>query len=405
MMRRRRFNKKARAPLGSPSLSPIVQVRNVPPLARLLLFVRAGGHCEFDGCNRYLIQHHLTLTEGNFAEVAHIVAFRPDGPRGRATARPRDIHTAANLMLLCPTCHKLIDDHPENYSKRTLATYKRQHEKWIERVTSLGPDRKTCLMVVRSPIGKQTVSIPFDHMLEAVAPRYPISRQGLEIDLTNLLEEGHAVTQAAEQNIATRLARFFEPGGEWEQAGHLSLFALAPMPLLIFLGTQLSNKVPLDLYQRHRDTEDWTWKQSGKPVEYTFRTLHIGAEPRRAALLLSLSGTGPREHLPPEIDSSFSVYELTLSDASPDPTFLRTRRDLQNFRIAYQSALAAIAKTQGKIDEIHLFPAVPAPIAVLCGRELLPKVHPALRVYDYDKTKGGFTHQLTVNVSTLDISR
>ena len=177
----------------------------------------------------------------------------PTVPAGAKEARPRDIHTAANLMLLCPTCHKLIDDHPENYTKRTLATYKRQHEKWIERVTSLGPDRKTCLIVVRSPIGKQTVSIPFDHMLEAVAPRYPISRQGLEIDLTNLLEEGHAVTRAAEQNIATRLARFFEPGGEWEQAGHLSLFALAPMPLLIFLGTQISNKVPLDLYQRHRD--------------------------------------------------------------------------------------------------------------------------------------------------------
>ena len=83
MMRKRRFNKKARAPLESPSLSPIVQVREFPPLAPLLLFVRAGGHCEFDSCNRYLIQHHLTLTEGNFAEVAHIVAFRPDGPRGR----------------------------------------------------------------------------------------------------------------------------------------------------------------------------------------------------------------------------------------------------------------------------------------------------------------------------------
>jgi SMODS-associated and fused to various effectors sensor domain/HNH endonuclease len=397
MMPRHGFNKKFRALLRSRASSPIVEARNVPVLARLLLFVRAGGHCEFDGCNRYLIRHHLTLTEGNFAEVAHIVAFRADGPRGRERTRPGDIHNAANLMLLCPTCHKLIDDHPENYTKRALAAYKRQHEKWIERVTSLRPDRQTCLIVVRAPIGKQTVSIPFDHMLEAVAPRYPISRRGLEIDLTNLLEEGHAVTRAAEQNIAARLARFLEPGGEWEEAGHLSLFALAPMPLLIFLGTQLSNKVPLDLYQRHRDTESWTWKQWGKAVEYTFRKVRTGAQPHRVALLLSLSGTGPREHLPQEIDSSFSVYELTLSDVVPDPTFLRTRQDLENFRIAYQSSLAAILKSHGKIDEIDLFPAVPAPIAILCGRELLPKVHPALRVYDYDKTQGGFTHQLTVN--------
>ena len=229
----------------SASPAPIISVRSVPSIERLLLFVRAGGRCEFDGCNRYLIAHPLTLTEGNFGQVAHIVAFRPDGPRGQIGIRPQNIHNAGNLMLLCPQCHKLIDDHPDHYTKRTLIEYKRRHEKWIRRVTSLGPDRKTALIIVKSPIGKQTISIPFDHMLEAVTPRYPISREGLEIDLTNLLEESDTVTQAAQENIARRLARFFEPGGEWQQAGHVSLFALAPMPVLVFLGTQLSNKVPL----------------------------------------------------------------------------------------------------------------------------------------------------------------
>jgi len=33
---------------------------------------------------------------------------------------------------------------------------------------------------------------------------------------------------------------------------------------------------------------------------------------------------------------------------------------------------------------------------VLCGRELLPKVHPQLRVFDFNKETGGFTFQLTV---------
>jgi hypothetical protein len=30
------------------------------------------------------------------------------------------------------------------------------------------------------------------------------------------------------------------------------------------------------------------------------------------------------------------------------------------------------------------------------GRELLPKVHPKLRVFDFNKETGGFTFQLTV---------
>jgi hypothetical protein len=82
----------------------------------------------------------------------------------------------------------------------------------------------------------------------------------------------------------------------------------------------------------------------------------MGTEPHRVALLLSLSGTGPREHLPSEIDSSFSVYELTLSDALPDPTFLRTRQDLENFRIAYQSALAAILNLNNALRQGSVSP-------------------------------------------------
>ena len=391
-------NRASKSKVSEPhSLSPVVTVRGVPSTERLFLFVRAGGRCEFDGCNCYLLAHPLTWIEGNFAQVAHIVAFRPEGPRGNVRTRPVDIHNVANLMLLCPQCHKLIDDHPDLYTKRTLIEYKKKHEKWIKRVTSLGPDRKTSLIVVKSPIGKQSISIPFDHMLEAVSPRYPVSREGLEIDLTNLLEEGEAVTEAAKQTIAARISRFFEPGGEWQEAGHVSLFALAPMPMLMFLGTQLSNKIPLDLYQRHRDTETWTWKLTGKPIQYLFRTIQTGTDPTRAALSLCLSGSGPRDNLPAGIDSCFSIYEISLRDIIPSPTFLRTRGDLENFRTAYQSALAEITKIHPHLAEIHVFPAVPAPLAVLCGRELLPKVHPALRVYDYQKTKGGFVDQLTVN--------
>jgi hypothetical protein len=379
------------------SLSPVVQLRRIPDLTRLLLFVRAGGRCEFDGCPRYLMEHPVTLTEGNFAQMAHIVAFRTDGPRGRVRSRPKNIHALQNLMLLCPQCHKLIDDHPKEYTRRALWEYKRRHEKWIKQATGLSPERKTALLVFTAPIGKQTVSISYDHMLEAVAPRYPISREGLEIDLTNLLEENPAVTAVAKQSIADRLARYFEPKGEWQRTGHVSLFALGPMPLLIFLGSQLSNKVSTDLFQRHRDSENWTWKKYGRPIQYKFRTLQTGSDNSRVALLLCLSGSGPRENLPPEIDATYSVYELTLDGSTPSPTFLSLREDLDNFRIVYQDALAEIAKIHGSLKELDVFPAVPAPVAVLCGRETLPKVHPALRVYDYDQAKGGFKYQLTVN--------
>ncbi len=53
---------------SSKSASPVDDVtsRAIDPKIRLHLFVVADGHCEFTGCNDYLIEHHLTLTPSNW---------------------------------------------------------------------------------------------------------------------------------------------------------------------------------------------------------------------------------------------------------------------------------------------------------------------------------------------------
>jgi hypothetical protein len=377
--------------------SPIVKpTRKVPVFVRICLFVRAGGRCQFDSCNNYLLEHHVTLTEGNFAQFAHIVAFREDGPRGKET-RPPDINDVSNLMLLCPKCHKLIDDHPGRFTRVTLEGYKQRHEERIRHVTGLGPEQKTSILVMKSKIGTQTVGIPFDHIIQALTPRYPYSKEGLTIDLTQLSVDSGGFIQAACDTIREQLSGFFGAGGEVKKTGHVSLFALAPMPLLAFLGNQLSNKVPLDLYQRHRDTEDWSWKTGGEPVKYSFEKIRGGTEGSRVVLMVALSGVLNLDDLPPEIAKDVAAYRLTLGNSVPMTTFLRTRRDLDEFRNQYQLAIATIVRDYPSVREIDFFPAAPAPIAVLCGRELLPKVHPALRIYDKDKNKGGFTYTLTIN--------
>lgn len=394
-----RKNKKRIHPSTKRKHSPhIVNVtRKIKDLTRLLLFVRAGGRCEFDGCNRDLLEHHVTLTEGNFAQMAHIVAFSVDGPRGRSN-RPKEINAVDNLMALCPACHKLIDDDPEKFTKATLVTYKEQHERRVKYVTGLNPDQKTSVVILKSKIGQQTVAVPFDHVLEATAPRYPASRDGLVIDLTVLPTDSSSFLGAACDTIKTDLQTFFGPTGEYRKTGHISLFALSSIPILAYFGTQLSSKVPAEIYQRHRDSEKWTWKRDGKTsAAYSFRRVRPGNTAVNVALVMSLSGAIPLEDLPASIDNTFSVYELTLDGATPSPTFLNTRADLREFRIAYQGAIATITKEHPGITSVHVFPAVPAPVAVLIGRELLPKAHPELRIYDRDKAAGGFVYQLTIN--------
>jgi hypothetical protein len=380
------------------SASPVeIPKRKIPDLSRLLLFVRAGGRCEFDGCNEYLLRHHLTLTEGNFSQIAHIVAFKPEGPRGKSLPRPADINDISNLMLLCPRCHKLIDDNPSDYTRKTLEEYKRRHEDRILHLTGLGPDLKTTVVQLKAKIRGQSVDIPVSQVTEAVAPRYPTDRRGFVIDLTSIHGDDAPFLQTAKQTIKYKIEQLYAPGMDIERTRHISLFALAPIPLLIFLGNQLSNKIPVELYQRHRNTENWRWKTSGKPVTYKFRQIQSGVDPSKVALILSLSGTIHLEDLPPEIDKKFFIYEITLAGKTPNPNFLRIKEDLDRFKDIYQACLRTIMRDHGKLETIHLFPAIPAPIAVLCGRELFPKVDPSLRIYDNDKSKGGFNFSLEVN--------
>jgi hypothetical protein len=338
----------------------------------------------------------LTLTEGNFAQIAHVVAFKPDGPRGRAGIRPADINKLENLMLLCPACHKLIDDHPHDFSRRALEEYKERHESRIRHVTALGPNQRTSVLTFTANIGKQMVSIPFDQITEATAPRYPLSKQGTLIDLTAVNDDASFLL-AATKTIDQKIDRLYQTGSEALQAGHISVFALGPIPLLAFLGSKLSNKVGIALFQRHRDTENWTWKKEGQPLQYEFRKLRTGTIRENVALVLSISGTVPERNLPKDIDKRFSVYEITSQNVAPSPTLLRMETDLENFRVVYQQAIGTIVHNHGLIEAVRLFPAIPAPIAVLCGRELLPKAHPGLLVYDYDKSKTGFVFQLRIN--------
>jgi hypothetical protein len=80
------------------------------PLTRTILWAKAGGRCQYAGCNKLLIGDLISGAEDkNFGFVAHIVADTPDGPRGdpiRSALLSNDIN---NVMLLCSVHHKLID--------------------------------------------------------------------------------------------------------------------------------------------------------------------------------------------------------------------------------------------------------------------------------------------------------
>lgn len=186
------------------------------------------------------------------------------------------------------------------------------------------------------------------------------------------------------------------PDGPLRDIAHASVFALGPIPLLVEFGARLTDKISCDFFQKHQDTEDWAWKTDGNPVRYEFSLLRAAPVGAPVVLCLALSGTIDPNDLPEEFGGEAAVYELRPAGRVPSRSFLNTRADLGNFRLAYVDALGSIAEDHGVGSAINIIPAIPAPVAVMCGRARHPKAQGPLRVYDLLRDRRGYVFRLEI---------
>lgn len=379
--------------------SPVTRItrRKINSNTVLQLYVAAGGRCEFRGCNRPLTRHHLTHRNGNFGEVAHIVAFSKGGPRGNSALRPVDIHDPNNLMLLCPHCHKEIDTHADQYPVELLQAYKLDHEQRVGFATGVTKEHQTAIVQLVARINNQVTKIPTAQIHAAVEPKYPLERPNCLIDLNSLSLDDDDAIGVLTRVIDRSITNFLNSNLYGEPVQHVSIFALAPIPAMVYLGYRLGNTVPADLYRHHRDTDDWIWQTKQNPVQFTYHCIQEGTDPTAVALLLSISGKVSLNSLPASITGRFFVYEIAPVSGNPSTNCLKTIQELENFKRTYEELRRLLFQAHPNLATIHLFPAVPSPVAVLCGRELMPKVDPSLAVYDYNKRSGGFNLVLEVN--------
>src|SRR5258707_461104 len=81
-----------------------------------------------------------SLTPIVVGEEAHIVAEEDNGPRGDPSMPISERNAYPNLILLCPTHHRVIDkDHGVHFSVTRLQGMKAAHEALVER-RRLGAD-------------------------------------------------------------------------------------------------------------------------------------------------------------------------------------------------------------------------------------------------------------------------
>jgi hypothetical protein len=170
--------------------------------------------------------------------------------------------------------------------------------------------------------------LEYTDLAKALLPeRYPArGRQTIDIELRGSAfgDQEPAFWHIERENLQRQFAAKLTPSLESREIGHLSVFALAPQPLLIELGRLLGDITPASVYQRHREPAGWRWAEDGDPLRLKVHQPAEGGQ--TVALILALSATVEAARVEKLLGPGVAVW--VVQAAHPNNDILRRSDDL-----------------------------------------------------------------------------
>lgn len=366
-----------------------LQRKVVPEGTRTRVWAKAAGRCVL--CATYLLDttdwfwHAIPV-----GQIAHIVGAGSgkNAPRGGSDLGAKERAFEENLLLLCYRCHKRIDDknYRNKYTVEFLTEMKRLHERRVREVTDFATLRPTSVVTVSADIRGTAAPISLAHIAEALRSE---GYTGMGDDTRNgaftLHLPGNANDGWAWDAHRTGIDRLIERIADAVTAGDIqtvSVFALAPIPSLVYLGSKLDDKTETRLFTRKRvdDVTAWTWEDEVPPPTFSTVVRPSATRGDEATVIVELSSPVKESRLP---SSLTSLPRVTISPEGqmPHPELLNTRGALATFARVWREALARIEKELPDVRKLHLIASVSAPAAITMGRHRMRSAQPTLVVY------------------------
>jgi hypothetical protein len=373
---------------------------SIPLWVQNELWARAAGRCEFRGCNELVFLDTLTQKRSNISAISHIVAYSPDGPRGDPVRSKKLEKDISNLILTCRKHGKIIDDHDkvEEYSEELLLEFKREHEDRIRMLTEIKEDAQTHVLLVQAPIDGCDFAIDETRVFQALLPKYPAEETAVLIDLCpmSLSATADGFFPLMAQSLSDKVRALLGRRAGRPRIRTLSVFALAPVPLLVHLGRELGDIQQVDLYQKHRRGESWTWKEEETTAEEFYEVTRPESPELEGpiALVLAISGEVNIKKIEAALGEAPVLYGIRATEPGLD--VLVSRKRLEVFGYELRKLLANLREAHGHDRPVHVFAAVPSPVAIELGRDI-KDFDPEFEIYEYDKQTRSYFRALTVN--------
>ena len=360
---------------------------------KMKLWAVSAGRCEI--CNEPLYTDGVLGFDGNFGEMAHIHAVSEGGPRHKYHMTKEEKNNFDNLMLLCPKHHHLIDSKPEEFEDGYLIHLKKMHEDRIRQLTDITEKESTKIVSFFSNIDNQQLFSSERVLKEAVlsAGKYPMN--DCVIDLCAGLNTKYEPTKALLLQKSSDLEKDFSFRFNSIIKGRdsISIFALAPQPLLFKLGTLINDQYNAIAFQCHRSGHKWAWKNSGDKVEYYIKKTKIGTN-SKVALVIDLSAKILDDRITSVLGDDVTIVHLTID--SPNRDFVKTQEIQNDFVLCFRDTMERIKNLRPAPKIVHLFTAMPNSLAVKAGMDYMPKTDLPILIYEQAEVHRGFFDTLQI---------
>lgn len=356
--------------------------QSTPDPIKLLVWIRAGGHCEL--CGRDLTQDsRLRGSFHRWGEVAHVLPAGVRGPRAPADYSEADAkaHTAEpdNLLLACPTCHTLIDEDPELHPEPLLTARHQAHVQRIRWAASHADGQQAVGLVFLSQHFHTANNISERELVPAMLADGLLPVQLTErIVLPPPKSTGRdaAYWEHVQDVVDTALTAARRRGASRQgDPPILAVAGVADMPALMTLGRRLGDRSDRRLFSYSRLTGlQWPGPDDPPPA-FSFAPPSPGDAP--VALVLSLSATIPTADV---LDAVPGARLAVLTVPEPNVGLVRNRGTIDTFRAYLQARISELEAATAL--PLHIFPALPAAFAIEYGALLsMQHRHPHV-IYD-----------------------
>ncbi|MEP9415835.1 SAVED domain-containing protein [Gordonia sp. VNQ95] len=355
------------------------------------VWVDAGGRCTF--CKEFLADNETTGQSVFTGQLAHIVGATAEkgSPRGQSAKTPQERALPENLMLLCPGEHKVIDtfEHWATYDEQQLLSFKQQHERDVRELTGLLRKPKTTVIRVSGDVRGHAVDFSKQAVIRALLEeqRFPDfslhdDNQNCEVDLRAYDGEDSSddIYWQSTRLTLTRRLRPLNNHLKTKEIDHVSVFALARIPILVQLGILLDDVTNVTVHNRRRGSGDgWGWYAKERTANLSFDVIEVPGQ-GDPVVTFSISGPVDLDALPAQLRGK-PRFDIRARGVALSPTTLRSAEDLGALIDIWREVLATL-ENHYRNQPISLVPAVSAAAAVEIGRAHMTGVHPTFRVFD-----------------------